>query len=170
MVGRPGSVHDARVLVNSQLYYRVQEKKILNTSSRNISGKTILSFLVGESAYPLSTWLMKPFPHNSTLTDSQRNFNYRLSHARIVSENAFGRLKARWRRLMKQNDMEVEHVPQVVAACCILHNICEMHGNHFVDNWKENCTTLDQTSSSATSPIVSPQSKDIKDTFVQYFS
>ena len=33
---------------------------------------------------------MKPFPHGSTLTDNQKNFNYRLSRAHIVSENAFG--------------------------------------------------------------------------------
>ena len=43
-------------------------------------------------------------------------------------ENAFGRLKARWRHLIKQNDMAVKNVPKVVTACCILHNICEIHG------------------------------------------
>ena len=53
----------------------------------------------------MHTWLVKPFNFNSSLTAKQKHFNYRLSRARIVVENAFGRLKARWRRLMKRNDM-----------------------------------------------------------------
>ena len=57
-----------------------------------------------------------------------KNFNYRLSRARIVSENAFGRLKARWRRPLKQNDMSISIVPNVIMACCILYNVCEVHG------------------------------------------
>lgn len=58
-----------------------------------------------------------------------------MSRARIVTENAFGHLKARWRHLAKQNDTEVKRVPYVVAACCILHNICEIHGEEFDENW-----------------------------------
>ena len=44
---------------------------------------------------------------------------------------AFGRLKARWRRLYKKIDMHINNVPNVVLACCILHNICEIHGDEF---------------------------------------
>ena len=69
---------------------------------------------------------MKPFAHNMVLSFAQRNFNYHVSRARIVVENAFGRLKARWRRLQKQNDMAVTNVLHAIHACCILHNICEI--------------------------------------------
>ena len=55
---------------------------------------------------------MKPF-----------SFNYRLSRAQIVVENAFGHLKVRWRQ---RNDMITEHIPIVISACCILHNVYEM--------------------------------------------
>lgn len=54
--------------------------------------------------------------HNGNLSLQQKTFNYRLSRACIVSENAFGRLKARWHRLAKKNDMDVADVPNVVAA------------------------------------------------------
>lgn len=80
---------------------------------------------------------MKPFCQSSELTTEQKTFHYRLSKARIVVENAFGRLKARWRRLIKQNDMAVKNVPKVIAACCILHNICEIHGEVFDEKWLE---------------------------------
>ena len=55
-------------------------------------------FLAGDSGYPLLPWLMKPFCQNSELTVEQKTFNYRLSRARIVVENAFGRLKTCWRQ------------------------------------------------------------------------
>ena len=67
---------------------------------------------------------MKPFADNATLSPQQKHFNYRLSRARTVVEIAFGRLKARWRRLLKRNDMHTEHIPTVISACCILHNLC----------------------------------------------
>ena len=44
-------------------------------------------FLIGDLAYPLQTWLMKPFPQRSVLTSEIMQFNYRISRARIVVEN-----------------------------------------------------------------------------------
>ena len=168
MVGWPGSVHDARVLAKSRFYRRVANKEILNSNSCDVLGRDVLPFLLGDSAYPLSVWLMKPFPHNAVLTSSQHTFNYRLSRARIVVENAFGRLKARWRRLMKQNDMEIAHVPQVVVACCILHNLCEVHGDTFNDTWLED-PRLEQPHSPSPSTIPASQAKALRDCLVQYF-
>ena len=94
-----------------------------------------MQLLVADSAYPLLLWLLKPFVNHGSLTQDQKNFNYHLSCARIVSENAFGRLKVKWRRLIRQNDVEVASVPNVVVACCILHNICEIHCEEFDNAW-----------------------------------
>ena len=38
---------------------------------------------------------------------------------------------------MKQNDMLVENVPNIVAACCVPHNICEIHGDMFSNEWMQ---------------------------------
>ena len=73
-------------------------------------------------------WLMNLFPFSSTLTSQQKHYNYRISRARTVAENAFGRLKARRRRLMKTNETCVVYVPTIISACCVLHNVCEVHG------------------------------------------
>ena len=122
-IGWPGSVHDARVFAHSNLYKKITEEELLPSKPLRVNGVDVPLFLIGDSAYPLNTWLMKPFPHNGVLTTEQKTFNYRLCRARIVVENAYGRLKARWRRLMKRNDMHVRNIPNVVAVACILHNM-----------------------------------------------
>ena len=106
-VGWPGSVHDARVFVNSAIYKKITEENILGGMDRTMDAYQVPVCIVGDSAYPIQTWLMKPFSNNTSLDSRQKCFNYSLSRARIVVENAFGRLKARWRRLLKKNDMRI---------------------------------------------------------------
>ena len=55
----------------------------------------------------------------------------------MVVENAFGRLKGRWRCLQKRLDFKLSNVPKVVASCVILHNICELYGDMCLDEWLE---------------------------------
>ena len=93
--------------------------------------------MIGDSAYPLKLWLMKPFAHNTDLTSQQKNYNYRVSRARITIEFAYGCLKGRWCRLMKRNDMHVSNIPHVITVTCILHNVCEIHCEHFNDTWMQ---------------------------------
>lgn len=79
-------------------------------------------FLVGDEAFPLKTWLMKPLPRRN-LTKEQRIYNYRISRARRVVENAFGILSAKYRCLLTSLPQRPERVQQLVMACCCLHNL-----------------------------------------------
>ena len=168
-VGWPGSVHDARIFINSMIYKRITEDKILECVGRTILGHNIPLCIIGDSAYPIQPWLMKPFSGDSSLTPQQKHFNYRLSRARIVVENAFGRLKARWRRLLKRNDMITDHIPNVITAACILHNICEIHKEYFNENWLQTDSDLQQPSrSQTTSSSLCNESPVIRDTLMEY--
>ena len=77
-------MHDARVFAHSNLYKKITEEELLPSKPLRVNGVDVPLFLIGDSAYPLNTWLMKPFPHNGVLTTEQKTFNYRLCRARIV--------------------------------------------------------------------------------------
>ena len=53
----------------------------------------------------------------------------------MVTEIAYGRLKVKWRDLLKRNDMNIDNIPHVITANCILHKIYEVHHEHFNDAW-----------------------------------
>jgi len=134
-VGWPGSVHDARVFANSLLYLKASNKELLQGDSLWFGSHEIPSLLVGDCAYPIKSWLMKPFAHSPASTQEQKQFNYKFLRARIVVEIALGRLKVRWCRLSQQMDILIDSVPHVVIACCVLHNFCEIQGDSFNEEW-----------------------------------
>ncbi|KAK9711426.1 DDE superfamily endonuclease [Popillia japonica] len=63
---------------------------------------------------------MKPWGQKST--KEEKIFNYRLSRARRIVENAFGILTNRFQVLQKDINLEVSKVQDVALACCVLHN------------------------------------------------
>ena len=68
------------------------------------------------------------------LSQEQKKFNRFLSSAKVAVERAFGILKARWRCLLNCLDDNIENLPDVIISCCVLHNICQMKGNSYIDN------------------------------------
>jgi hypothetical protein len=135
--GFAGRVHDARVLANSTFYDLGMNGRLLPNRPRRIAGEDVPLVIIGDPAYPLLPWLMKPFGHRGQLNRAQQRFNYRLSRARMTIENTFGRLKGRWRCLLKKNEFTLDKIHTVVLACCILHNVCEIHKEPFHNRWLE---------------------------------
>jgi len=79
---------------------------------------------------------MKPYPDTGNLTRQQQHYNYRQSRARMVVENAFGRLKGRWRCLLKRMDyLDMQYTTDVIATCVVFHNICELNGDECNPEW-----------------------------------
>jgi len=89
-VGWPGSSHDARVWRESSVGCGLAEDNIKIPKGTH---------LLGDSAYPLHSYLMTPFRDNGHSIRRQTNYNTKLSSKRIVIEQAFGLLKGRFRRL-----------------------------------------------------------------------
>ena len=127
----PGSVHDAKVLANSKTKENLQTGNIPNTALTVLPGYDAISnYLIGDSAYPLTSYRIKEF--TSCSKNEEVIFNNMLRSARNQVECAFGRLKARWGFLRKTIDLKIETVPKVIYSCFVLHNFCEsLSDNHF---------------------------------------
>jgi len=82
-------------------------------------------FLVGDDAFALRTWMMKPFARRN-LTKQERIFNYRLSRARRVVENTFGILANRFQVFLTTMRQEPSTVRSITLACCCLHNLMRL--------------------------------------------
>ncbi|XP_064630944.1 uncharacterized protein LOC135489494 [Lineus longissimus] len=80
--------------------------------------------MIGDEAFPLRTNLMRPVPGRG-LSKEDRIFNYRLSRARRIVENAFGILANRWRMYHRKIPLDPNNVDSVVRASCILHNMMQ---------------------------------------------
>ena len=66
----------------------------------------------------------------------------------------FGHLNDRWRSLIIGNDTDGGFMPTTVSACCILHNLCEVHGDDFDDNWScEDETSADVVNATVTTSV-----------------
>ena len=74
--------------------------------------------LVGDKAFPLTRYMMRPFPR-SVLNRERRIFNYRLSRARRVIENTFGILTMKWRVLERSMSLNVKNTRKCVLALCL---------------------------------------------------
>ena len=123
-VGCHGSAGDAQVFNNSEL------KEAIDTGAINFPKPDALPgddqpmpyFIVGDDAFALRSWLMKPFSCRN-MTHEQRILNYRLSRARRIVENAFGILAHRFRCLLTTLQQTPSTASSIVLACVCLHNL-----------------------------------------------
>ena len=119
--GFPGSAHDSRVLSNSQLCKLVERDQHVLFPNDGYH-------LVGDTAYPLHSWLLTPFKDFGSLSAEQVRYNAKLSKTRVVIECAFGLLKGRFRRL-KLISSKIENIPDIIVASCVLHNMCLLNND-----------------------------------------
>ncbi|XP_030753176.1 protein ALP1-like [Sitophilus oryzae] len=84
-VGASGSASDGGVFKNCSLHQYLENGFLPENG-----------VMVGDAAFPLKKYLIKPYP-GVNLSAEQKIFNYRLSRARRIVENAFGILVSRFR-------------------------------------------------------------------------
>lgn len=112
-VGSEGRVNDSFIFNESSL------KKAIEDNSLHFPQ---WGTLLGDEGFALKDYLLKPFSRRLKLTVSERIFNYRLSRARRIVENAFGVMAMRFRIYRTPIYLCPEKVDKIVKATCALHN------------------------------------------------
>lgn len=116
-VGANGRASDGAIFKNSSL-----DTAMENNTLNMPPGALVLA----DDAFPLRPNLLKPYSRRK-MTPRERIFNYRLSRARRVVENAFGILTARYRIFSRPIELVLLNtIDLVVQTCCVLHNWLRM--------------------------------------------
>ena len=55
--------------------------------------------------------------------------------------------------MLKRIDIDVRNIPELIAACCTLHNICEAHGHSFDEDWLEGMEVIGEAEAGDPSAI-----------------
>ncbi|XP_011858328.1 PREDICTED: uncharacterized protein LOC105555895 [Vollenhovia emeryi] len=139
-VGQFGSISDGGVWANTDFVEDLSSGDVPLPDPSPLPGSEMPFpyVFVGDEAFPLTTYMMRPYPRK-TLTDEKRIFNYRLSRARRVIENAFGILTARWKILQRPLCMSPTNCENIFRALPCLHNFIMMAEEERNWNDREYC-------------------------------
>ena len=133
-VGSAGRESDGGVFRRSDLAAAIRDDSLQLPPPTALPGTdTVLPHvIVADEAFPLTTAIMRPYPGRAEARLGHRAtvFNYRLSRARRIVENAFGILTQTWRLYRRPMNVAVHHACAIVHATCVLHNF--LHADEVV--------------------------------------
>ena len=158
-VGSQGSSSDAQVFNHGPLRQRLENGTIGFPEPDPLphDDKPTPYFFVGDDAFPLRSWMMKPYSHRH-LTNAERILNYRLSRARRIVENSFGILVHRFRCMLGTMQQTPRRAKIIVMAAMCLHNLMRIrypalqnndvdredgNGNHIPGAWRTDAVLQD---------------------------
>ena len=123
-IGEAGRQSDGGVFANGQIGYAMNNNLLNLPTARKISQESSKEFpyvFVGDEAFPLKPYLIKPYPRGS-IGISERIANYRIGRARRIVENSFGICASRFRIFRRPIIAKKELVIEITKAVVILHN------------------------------------------------
>lgn len=135
-VKAPGGSDDASHLRESLLYNRLVSGDVVWDKVINVRGHHVRPYVVGDWCYPLLSFLMTPFSPNGSGTPAQNLFDGMLMKGRSVVVDAIALLKGRW-KILRDLNVGINHAPQTIAACCVLHNLCQIAREPEPEIWKD---------------------------------
>ena len=118
-----GKQSDGSVYYNSDLGFAIENDLINMPAKKNLpnSNRKLPYVFTGDDAFGHKPHIMTPYPKQYLPVD-ERIFNYRLSRARRIVENAFGIATTRFRIFRRPIIASVERVIAITMSVVALHN------------------------------------------------
>ena len=122
-----GAASDAQIYNRSELKECIDDGSIGFPPAEALpnDNEDVQYYLIGDNAFALRSNMMKPYSHHG-MADDEMIFNYRLSRARRVVENAFGMLANRFQVLLATMNHAPATLRLIVTTCLCLHNLMRM--------------------------------------------
>ncbi|MCO5550757.1 hypothetical protein L7F22_004248 [Adiantum nelumboides] len=126
----PGGSYDSNVFKSSQVYRDMKSCEILSEPLIELNRLSIRPYLVSDSAYKPTSFLLKAFKSKARQDLALKNASDKqIAKGRVKVENAFGILKNRW-RILRDLNVSLPFAPNVVITCSVLHNYVQLKGEH----------------------------------------
>ncbi|KAL4148137.1 hypothetical protein QTP88_002430 [Uroleucon formosanum] len=150
-IGSYGKEGDSGIFLKSIMGKQVLDGSFCFPEDSVLPGSDIVvpHVIVGDEAFRLHNHIMKPYTRKASKNDiTKKIFNYRLSRARRVTENAFGLLSQIFRVFYQPVNIETSTCDNLTWVACCLHNMLRegyLEKNHrtFYDYDKDQSTPVD---------------------------
>lgn len=127
-VGSYGKDSDSAIFQRCKLYTLINNNNLNIPSDKPLPGLTepVPFVFIGDGGFKLEPFLMRPFARESITNDAKKkNFNRRLSRARVVVECAFGIMAQKFRVFLRPLETDVRNTIKTVKAATCLHNFLQ---------------------------------------------
>lgn len=123
-IGAYGRRSDGGIFRDSSMgqAFSKNENNLPEPAKLTVDGEPLPYVLVGDEAFQLTNYMLRPYSSRGGLNQDRRIFNYRLSRARRTIENVFGIMVSQWRLLKRPIDATVDNAIVYVQAITCLHN------------------------------------------------
>ncbi|KAK3773153.1 hypothetical protein RRG08_013740 [Elysia crispata] len=139
--GQCGRVSDAGVYQSSHMSTVLEEGNLnIPKQAFKINGSDIEVpyMVIGDEAFPLKTYLMKPFSAR-TLNEKRRIYNYKHSRARLSVECTFGILARKFEIFQRPMRVEPDKAIIITNAAIGLHNFIRRRDGNMTDRTSSIC-------------------------------
>jgi len=176
-VGGYGKDSDGGILCASNIYQCLENEILKIPSEKKFPNSNVIAphVFIGDEAFPLRSYLMRPFPRHQLQDADKMYYNYRHARARMTIECAFGIASSKFRILLKAIETKIENVDHIVKSICILHNIIiDLEKNVTDTEYAASCREFDTSAiarrrSSRANNRATQTAINIRNKFVNFF-
>ena len=126
----PGPVHDACIFASSELYHEGEGKALFSSQTDKNEWFVCSSCYTRRSCIPTPTVGHETLQWQWEINLTAVYLQLQIKQSKGCDRKRVWKAKEALEMFMKRNDTDFDQLPTLITACVVLHNICEVHGDH----------------------------------------